>query len=63
MGWDWKSLQALILRAPLCGAKNWKNGKANDYSSFIFQLKTSFGGGKILPWTWVGEMQAREACT
>ena len=24
MGWDcdWKSLQALILRAPLCGAKN-----------------------------------------
>ena len=22
MGWDWKSLQALILRAPLCGANN-----------------------------------------
>ena len=21
-GWDWKSLQALILRAPLCGANN-----------------------------------------
>ena len=20
MGWDWKSLKALILRAPLCGA-------------------------------------------
>ena len=22
MGWDWKSLQALILRAPLCSANN-----------------------------------------
>ena len=22
MGWDWKSLSALILRAPLCGANN-----------------------------------------
>ena len=22
LGWDWKSLQALTIRAPLCGANN-----------------------------------------